>query len=66
LLAKYHPTLSAEIAGWGSTVEAGPKPYRHAPVKIVPPGNVESVSRNISIALPPHHNIFRQEKIPKP
>jgi hypothetical protein len=41
--------MYAEIAGWGSTVEAGPKPYRHVPVQIVRPGNVASVSADIII-----------------
>jgi hypothetical protein len=41
---QFHPTLYADIAGWGSTFEAGPKPYRHVPVQIVPPGDVSSVS----------------------
>jgi hypothetical protein len=44
IFAKYHPTLFAEIAGWGSTVDAGPKPYKHVPVEIVAPGDVQSVS----------------------
>lgn len=38
--------MHADIAGWGSTVDAGPKPYRHVPVQIVPPGSVSSVSGN--------------------
>lgn len=41
---QFHPTLYADIAGWGSTEEAGAKPYRHVPVHIIPPGNVASVS----------------------
>ena len=41
---QFHPTLYADIAGWGSTEEAGAKPYRHVPVQIIPPGNVASVS----------------------
>jgi hypothetical protein len=37
--------------GWGSTVEAGPKPYRHVPVRIVSPGNVESVCGNVFLLI---------------
>jgi hypothetical protein len=43
--------MAVDIAGWGSTVEAGPKPYRHVPVQIVPPGNVDSVSGYIFFPL---------------
>ena len=42
--------MYADIEGWGSTVEASPKPYRHIPVQIVPPGNIESVSRKGSLS----------------
>jgi hypothetical protein len=36
--------MYADVAGWGSTVEAGAKPYKHIPVQIIPPGDVASVS----------------------
>lgn len=54
---KFHPTLHAEIVGWGSTSQAGSKAYRHVPVQIVPPGDVDAVSsvlfksRNIDLIL---------------
>ena len=38
--------MYADIAGWGSTIDAGAKPYRHVPVQIVRPGSVASVSSN--------------------
>jgi hypothetical protein len=41
---KFHPTLHADIVGWGSTIEAGAKSYRHVPVQIAPPGDVTAVS----------------------
>ena len=41
---KFHPTFYADIAGWGSTSEGGAKAYRHVPIEIVPPGNVDMVS----------------------
>lgn len=41
---QFHPKLHADIAGWGSTVEAGPKPYKYVPVNITRPGNPKSVS----------------------
>ena len=53
--------LYADIAGWGSTFEAGPKPYRHIPIQIVPPGDVQSVSWNISFSATIHLDILRQE-----
>lgn len=39
--------LGVDIAGWGSTYEPGPTPFRHVPVQIVPPGDVDSVSAPI-------------------
>lgn len=30
--------------GWGSTIDAGPRPHKHVPVQIVEPGDVKSVS----------------------
>ena len=49
--------MAVDIAGWGSTVEASPKPYRHVPVQIVPPGNVDSVSGYTYISLVINLNI---------
>jgi hypothetical protein len=43
--------MAIDIAGWGSTKEAGPKPYRYVPVQIVPPGNVDSVSGHVFFPL---------------
>lgn len=36
--------MFADIAGWGSTIDIGPKPFRQIPVEIVAPGNVDSVN----------------------
>ena len=44
--------LHTQILGWGSTVEAGPKPHKYVPVQIVPPGNVASVSLNFILNQP--------------
>ena len=41
---KFHLTLHADIAGWGSTSDGGAKAYRHIPVNIVPPGNIDMAS----------------------
>ena len=51
IFGQFHPSFYANIAGWGSTIEAGAKPYRHVPVQIVRPGNVASVSGNLIFAL---------------
>ena len=48
---QFHPTLFADVAGWGSTVKAGPKPYRHVPVQIILTGHVTSVSGYIYMCL---------------
>ena len=42
--------MSVDVAGWGSTFEAGQKPYTHVPVEIVPPGNPDLVSLKIYIS----------------
>ena len=42
--------MYADIAGWGSTIEAGAKPYRHRPVQIVRPGLPSSVSESVFIS----------------
>jgi hypothetical protein len=46
---KHDPTVFADITGWGLTVDGGPKSYRHIPVQITPPGNVDSVRGNFLI-----------------
>lgn len=48
---KYLPALQVDVAGWGSTVDAGPRPYRFIPVQVVPPGDVETVSFVLNILL---------------
>ena len=41
---KFHLTLHADIAGWGSTSDGGAKAYQHIPVNIIPPGNIDMAS----------------------
>ena len=42
---KFHPTLHANIAGWGSTSDGGgAKAYQHIPVNIIPLGNIDMAS----------------------